>query len=96
MADAVLGPNYSGTSIPIQQGDRVVVDGRHGEVQLVCPPGSDNAINYSCTISGGLLIMFFDGILELLHYGSYHEINKEDSEGKGESGTDHGGGETRQ
>ena len=53
----------------IKSGDRIEIDRRQGHVQLVCMPGSEDADNYACTSTGGLLILFDDGILELQPFG---------------------------
>lgn len=77
MNDEVIGPNYTGSTTPICKGDRVSLDLRSGLVELVALPRSEDAIAYSCEESGGVLVLFDDGILELIPFGFYHKISKE-------------------
>lgn len=74
MSHATPSWNYSDSDTPIEKGHLVTVDGRSGVVGEVCMPGSREAKNYYCEDTGGLLVRFEDGLLELLPFGHYHRI----------------------
>jgi hypothetical protein len=74
MSNATVGWNYSDTDTPIEKGHPVTVDDRPGVVEEVCMPGSREARNYYCEDTGGLLVRFEDGLLELLPFGHHHRI----------------------
>jgi hypothetical protein len=67
--DEVLNEKYTGSSELIKKGDSVFVEERGGQIEEVCLPHTQLARDYSCENSGGILILFDDGILELLPFG---------------------------
>jgi hypothetical protein len=77
LGDAVLSKFYTSTEEEIHSGDRINLDGRFGLVEIVCKPNSDVAETYACFASGGLLILFDDGVLELIPFGYFHHIMRE-------------------
>lgn len=80
-----LKEHYTGTSDLIKVGDSVYVDGRGGMIQEICLPNTQVASDYGCARTGGLLILFDDGVLELLHFGSDFSIERRDIGGPGQS-----------
>ena len=76
MNDPILSRFYTNSGDEIHPGDKVILDGRVGVIELVCLPNSTIAASYACRDSGGLLIMFDDGILELIPFGFFHQIWK--------------------
>ena len=76
MTETITAPQYTGTSISIRNRDRVVVDDRYGSIELVCTPQSDMAFACSCGQTGGLLILFDNGIRTLIPIGNYSFIHK--------------------
>jgi hypothetical protein len=76
MAQDALNWKYSDCDELVKKGDSVIVDDRSGVVEEVCIAGSQLAENYYCEDTGGLLIKFEDGLLELLPFGYYHRITK--------------------
>lgn len=75
--DTVLSKFYTSSEQEIHSGDRINLDGRIGLVEIVCQPNSDVAASYACFASGGLLILFDDGVLELIPFGYFHQIMRE-------------------
>ena len=69
-----LSEFYTDTQSLISTNDRVAVDGRIGTVHEVCLANSLIAETYACAETGGILILFDDGVLTLLPFGHYHEI----------------------
>jgi len=53
-----------------------MVDDRPGNIEEVCMPRSREAVNHYCEDTGGLLVRFDDGFLELLPFGHCHRIEK--------------------
>lgn len=49
----------------VLDGDIVSVNGKAGVVESVLQPGDQRAIGYSCADTGGVLITFNDGDLQL-------------------------------
>lgn len=76
MSSDVLSWKYADSDEPIRKGDSVMVDDRPGVVEEVCMVGSREAENHYCDDTGGLLIKFGDGLLELLPFGHHHRIVK--------------------
>ena len=68
-------PHYTGTAIPVAEGDIVDFDGRVGKIRLVCLPNSKDAEAYSCSEEGGLLIEFDEFGLVLEPFGFSEEIH---------------------
>jgi hypothetical protein len=69
--DEVLNEKYTGSSELIKKGDSVYVKDEElgGQVKEVCLPHTQLARDYSCEETGGILVLFDDGILELLPFG---------------------------
>jgi hypothetical protein len=67
---------YSESSNPITQGDRISVDGNLGFVKLVCLPKTNESHYYSCQETGGILVLYDNGILILELFESYHFFEK--------------------
>ncbi len=76
MSEEILGCLYTNSQEPIKKGDLVLVDDLHGRVDEVCMPGSELADSFNCEDTGGLLILFEDGVLSLLPFGHFHRISK--------------------
>jgi hypothetical protein len=73
-----LSEKYTRSFDFVKAGNSVYVDGLGGVVQEVCLPNTQLASNYGCEKTGGLLILFDDGVLELLHFGSDFAIERRD------------------
>jgi len=54
----------------------IILDGHPGQIKEVCLPGTQLADVFDCKETGGLLILFDDGILTLLPFGNSHCIEK--------------------
>lgn len=76
MSGDVLSWEFADSGEPVTKGDVVMVDDRSGVVQELCMPNSHEAENYYCEDTGGLLIKFDDGLLELLPFGHHHRLTK--------------------
>ncbi len=76
MPDVALSWKYSDSDEPLKKGDSVILDNRSGLIEEVCMPGSQPAENHCCEETGGLLVRFEDGLLELLPFGHHHRIVK--------------------
>jgi hypothetical protein len=76
MSSDVLSWKYSDSDESVRKGDVVMVDDRCGVVQELCMPDSPEAENYYCEDTGGVLIKFEDGLLELLPFGHHHRIEQ--------------------
>jgi hypothetical protein len=72
----VLSWKYSGSEDLVTKGHLVMVDDRPGNIEEVCMPRSREAVNHYCEDTGGLLVRFDDGFLELLPFGHCHRIEK--------------------
>ena len=71
-----LASIYNASKEFINVGDYAMVDDRAGYIREVCMPGTVIAEHYCCEESGGLLIEFENGLLELLPFGHHHRIVK--------------------
>lgn len=67
---------YSNSNLQIYVGDYVDVDGRRGTVKLICEPGSQDSVDYSCSDTGGLLIEDDEYGLTLIPWDMFDEINR--------------------
>ena len=76
MDNYILNHHYSGSLEPININDSVIVDDRSGLIVLVCMPQTKPAEDYYCEDTGGILVRFTDGLLELLPFGHSHKIVK--------------------
>jgi hypothetical protein len=76
MDDDVLSQKYTGSSELVKKGDSVYVEDRGGLVKEVCLPHTKLARDYSCEETGGILILFDDGVLELLPFGLNYCIKR--------------------
>lgn len=76
MSNDVLSWKYADSAKPVRKGDVVMVDDRSGVVEELCLTDSREAEAYDCEDTGGLLIRFSDGFLELLPFGHHHRIVK--------------------
>jgi hypothetical protein len=76
--DEVLNEKYTGSSELIKQGDSIYVEDEElgGQVKEVCLPHTQLAKDYSCEETGGILVLFDDGILELLPFGLDYRIKR--------------------
>ena len=75
--NALISAEYSDTGQLVRKGELVFVDGNPGRVEEVCQPGTELARNYACEETGGLLILFDDGILELRPFGYFGNISRQ-------------------
>jgi len=76
MKDARKEFVYTNSLLPIEVGDHVSVDDHSGVVKRICFAGTQDARDYSCEKTGGILIKYDDGILALEPLGFYEEIQK--------------------
>lgn len=72
----MISPKYDDSEEFVKKGDWVYVDDLRGQIKEVCLPKSRLARAYSCQDSGGLLILFEDGILELRNFGAEADFRK--------------------
>jgi len=74
----VLNEKYAGSSELIKKGDWIYLEGEEwgGQVKEVCLPHTELARAYNCEETGGILVLFDDGILALLDFGSDHCIKR--------------------
>jgi hypothetical protein len=74
----VLNEKYTGSSEVIKKGDSIYLEGEEwgGQVKEVCLPHTQLAQAYKCEKTGGILVLFDDGILALLPFGSDHCIKR--------------------
>jgi hypothetical protein len=73
----MISSKYTESGKAIKKGDRICLDARKGQVKKVCLAGTKLAKDYSCSESGGLLILFDDEILELHDFGGDGVITQE-------------------
>lgn len=68
---------YYPDGAPVLEGDSIVIDEeREAKVKGVFPPNSSAAEDYSCKKTGGILMLYDDGILILHPLGMDHEIRQ--------------------
>jgi hypothetical protein len=75
--DAILTPYYQDTDILIKKGDRIILDcKRKGTVLDILEANTDNAKDYSCFDTGGLLLQMDDWGLTVEPFGFYGLVEK--------------------
>lgn len=71
-----LGYNYNDSDELIKEGDLIVLDGHPGRVRGVFLPETRSAEDYNCEDTGGILVLYDDGVLALHPIGYSHQIRK--------------------
>jgi len=71
---SVLTDVYTRTNKPIAPGDVAFLDGRRVEIVEVLTKGSEQASDYGCVSTGGLLLRTHEAGLELIPFGHCHAI----------------------
>ena len=69
-----MSTTYPDTGEPYHEGDRLSEDGHLGTLRRVCVAGSQDAQDYHCAVTGGLLIEFDEYGLVLVPFDTVHEI----------------------
>jgi hypothetical protein len=76
MEQDVLHWIYSDSKEPIQNGDLVYIDGLPALIEGVYFPKTTAAKDCYCEDTGGLLVLYDDGILVLLPFGHHHRVTR--------------------